>query len=61
MKTLLILSLLMAPVVAGGALALDDPQQPASGEASPVRWLDDLDRATALAAESDRPLMIVFR
>lgn len=38
-------------------------QAPSTGpaDAPGVRWLADLDTATALAAESDRPLLIVFR
>jgi hypothetical protein len=43
------------------AASLDEDPNPAQkGPAQPV-WLDNLELATSIAAESDRPLMVVFR
>ena len=52
MKTLL--ALVTAAVV--GISFVEDGRQ----ESEP-RWLDDFDEAVELAAETDRPLLLVFR
>ncbi len=56
MKLLALLPLLTLPFL---PTLTDD--EPAAEAPAPVRWLTDLGQATELAAESDRPLMIVFR
>jgi hypothetical protein len=36
-------------------------QEPSTPTQPGVAWLDDLDEARAIAAESNRPLLVVFR
>ena len=63
MRPLLFLPLLLAPLgstIVASRPAPDTPQLDKT-EVRPVAWQTDLNRATELAAERDRPLMIVFR
>ncbi|MEQ1894817.1 MAG: hypothetical protein ABL998_19930 [Planctomycetota bacterium] len=50
----------MTLLAAALALALTF-QEPLTPPATGQVWLDDLAEATTLAAESDRPLLVVFR
>ena len=57
MKAVLFLAL-AAPLLWN---APDEPTAAATAAPQEVTWLTDLDLATSIAAERDRPLMIVFR
>ena len=61
MKVLLLLPLLSLPLLVCAAASEATDDRPALAEPAPLAWQHDLDRAAELAAESDRPLMIVFR
>ena len=66
MKALALLSLTLLPLALSAARAGDEAAVRADDEAAvatsaPLAWLDDLGLARAVAAERDRPILLVFR
>lgn len=58
MKALALLSLTLLPLALSAARADDEA---AVATSAPLAWLDDLGLARAVAAERDRPILLVFR
>ncbi len=63
MKLFLLLPLALLPLVPAPARSAGEDPAPAasSTDGATLRWYDDVDEATLVAAEGDRPLMVVFR